>query len=262
MSLPCPSTHCHETMTKSPRNGLNIDRLEASLPGPEGKFRLLVEGLSLAPGEMVALTGESGAGKTLLLEMMGLMRATASGSIYTWTDAHGHLCDLAALWSRGIRSAALAKMRGRLFGFVPQTGGLLPYLNVRQNVTLPQLLTDKRDEEHVARLLGALDLTPQAAMFPGQLSVGQRQRVAIARALSHRPAFVVADEPTASLDPVKSDRVLHLLLAMAQETDCGVILSSHEVDRIRKFRLPRLHLNVKADGAGGVVSELSTEVIA
>ena len=239
--------------------GLELDGIEVALSSGDSRFRLAVDVLSLVPGSLVALTGESGAGKTLLLEVMGLMRAPSPGGRYVYTDSDGEITELTSLWRRGANSPALAHARGSLFGFVPQTGGLLNFLSVRDNIALPQRVADRVDAAWVETLLELLGLADQANLHPGKLSVGQRQRVAIARALAHHPAFVIADEPTAALDPERSEDTLSLFLEMAERTGCGVLLSSHEVDRIDRLGLPRLHLQVQREG-DATVSRLSKGV--
>lgn len=228
---------------------LEIGRLAAELSDGDRRFRLRAEGLRFARGETWALTGESGSGKTLFLEMLGLLRAPLAGSVY-----RSGTRDLVALWRRGARGKGLAALRGALFGFVPQAGGLVPFLTAAENVALTQRITGRRDPARVAFLIDRLGLGPVARLPPGALSIGQRQRVAIARALSHRPAFVLADEPTAALDPPTAETVMGLLLEAAAEEGAGVILSSHDHARLDRPGLRRLGFRVAA-AAGEVTSE-------
>ncbi len=238
---------------------LRIKTGHISLRDGARTFRLQIDRLALTRGQAVALTGASGSGKTLVLELLGLLRAPGQGTRYLWRDddhaGGGGETDLAGLWAQGPRSAPLARMRGRLFGFVPQTGGLLPFLNVAENIALPQRLNDCVDVDWSRTLMQRLGLTDVAALMPGALSIGQRQRTAIARALSHRAAFVIADEPTAALDPDTADTVLELLLEVAREQGSGVILSSHDVARIERFGIAQLALSITT-GPTGVVSTL------
>ncbi len=262
-SLLDPVSDTAERGNGGPSAGLFARNLTARLDGPEGRFVLRIDSFTIGPGEVKALTGESGSGKTLVLELLGLMREPCDAAAhYTWTPAgqgQPASLDLARLWSAGPRSAELACTRGRLFGFVPQTGGLLPYLTVRENIALPQRLAACLDAELADTLMEHLDLHAHAAMMPGQLSLGQRQRVAVARALAHRPAVVIADEPTASLDPENSDRVLRLLLDAARITNAAVLVSSHEIDRLDRFGVPRCALRVSRDGKD-TVSTLEMQV--
>ena len=235
--------------------GLCIRQGQISLSDGKRVFRLQIDQLDLARGQAVALSGASGSGKTLLLELLGLLRAPGPGTLYRWDDPDDG-ADLAGLWALGPRGAALARMRGRLFGFVPQTGGLMPFLSVAENITLPQRLNDCVDAPWVVALMQRLGLEEVAALMPGALSIGQRQRTAIARSLAHRPPYVIADEPTAALDPDTADGVLALLLEVASEQGSGVILSSHDIDRVARFGIARLDLSTTTDPQGGVVSTL------
>lgn len=228
---------------------LVAEGLGVTLSDGDRRFALTVDRLDLAPGAAVALTGPSGAGKTLLLELLGLLRAPARGAY------HAGGIDLAALWGQGARGAALAAARGRVFGFVPQSGGLLPFLTVAENVALPQRVTGRPDAARVTALIDRLGIGPVRGLRPGALSIGQRQRTAIARALSHRPAFVIADEPTAALDPEAADTALSLLLEAARDDGAGLILSSHDLPRMDRFGIPQARLVVLAT-AQGVESRL------
>lgn len=231
------------------RNGI------VDLSDGDRRFRLELEQLELRAGQAVVLTGASGSGKTLMLELLGLLRAPGAGTEYHWQQGATRV-DLGGLWARGPRNPDLAQRRGRLFGFVPQSGGLMPFLSVAENVALPQRLNDCEDAAWCAALLERLGLADVAGLMPGALSIGQRQRTAIARSLAHRPPFVIADEPTAALDPDSADGVLALFLEMAAEQGSGVILSSHDVDRVTGLGLARLHLDVDAEASGRVVSRL------
>lgn len=229
--------------------GLNLRDAWIETTGSGRVFRVEIRRLEIGPGTAVALTGPSGSGKTLALELLGLLRAPGAGTRYCCGRA-----DLAALWSRGPRGTGLARSRGRLFGFVPQSGGLIPFLTLAENVALPQRVNGAVDTARCAALIGRLGLSDVAGLFPSALSIGQRQRAAIARALAHRPRFVIADEPTASLDAASAEAVLGLLLAVATEEDCGVILSGHDLDRLDGADIPKLRFIV--EGGATVVSRL------
>ncbi|MAY87362.1 MAG: ABC transporter [Pseudooceanicola sp.] len=226
--------------------GLHLHDASVSLRDGDRAFRVMVDDLAVAHGQAVALTGASGSGKTLLLEVLGLLRRADPGARHVVDDM-----DLAAAWAHRGRLAAL---RGRMFGFVPQTGGLLPFLDVRANVALPQRVTGREDAARVGALIDRLGLTAVAALRPGALSIGQRQRVAVARALAHRPPVVIADEPTAALDGDTASDVLALLLDTAAQDGCAVILSSHDHARIAPFGLRRVHLTSQREAGGQVIS--------
>lgn len=225
-------------------SALVLENARIALSDGDRSFTLRVDAARLETGEIVALTGASGAGKTLMLELVGLLRAPADGTLFRHAAQ-----DLAALWAHGARSGALAEARGALFGFVPQTGGLMPFLTVAENIALPQKIVGLRDEARISGLIERLGLGDVRRLMPGALSIGQRQRTAIARALSHRAPFVIADEPTAALDPDSADTVLQLFLEAARQDGTGVLLSSHDLDRLSRFDLPRWTLQVTASGA-------------
>ena len=128
-------------------------------------------------------------------------------------------------------------------GYLPQTGALLPFLTVRQNIELVQRLSGRGDAALLREISRRLDLDGLAAEAPAQLSVGQRQRVAIARAIAHEPSFVLADEPTAALDPANARTVLELLLDLVREIGCGLLLVSHEPELALRFGLEPLRLD-------------------
>ena len=212
-----------------------------SLSDGDRRFEVHVPQLQLDAGQALALTGASGSGKTLILELLGLLRAPDAGTSYQV----GQL-DLAALWQGGARNPKLAETRGRLFGFVPQSGGLLPFLTVAENIALPQRVCDRVDPTWCQALMTRLGLVDQAGQYPAALSIGQRQRTAIARALAHRPQIVIADEPTSALDPSSADEVLRLFLDIATEQGAGVILSSHDLDRMDRHGIAQRNLVVEA----------------
>lgn len=236
---------------------LHIGQLGVRLRDKDRSFDLRLADLRIATGATIALTGASGSGKTLALELLGLLRTPDRPADYFISEEAGET-DLAALWSQGARSKALAGARGRVFGFVPQTGGLVPFLTVRENIALSQRITKRKDQNWIDTLISRLGLTEVVAMWPTDLSIGQRQRTAIARALAHRPGFVIADEPTSALDPESADDVLSLFLEIAGELNSAVILSSHDLERVGRFGFVRWHLATQTTGRD-VVAQVTAE---
>lgn len=156
--------------------------------------------LAVAPGEHVALVGPSGCGKTTLLSMLGLLDRPTRGAILVDGADTSRLSD-----------ADRARLRARRIGFVLQQNNLLAHLDVRDNVALPAWHAGlSRSAARVAAeaLLARVGLAERLAARPAHLSVGEAQRAAIARALVNRPAIVLADEPTGSLDAASADAVL------------------------------------------------------
>ena len=159
--------------------------------------------LSVKENSFVTLLGPSGCGKSTALDVLaGILRPdSGEGSRFLLHTADGET-DMLALWQAG-RLDALARLRGKHLGYVLQTGGLLPFLSARDNILLPCrcLGIMGRRLEAVWNMSTALGIDRLLLQMPASLSVGERQRVAIARALAHGPAIVLADEPTAALDP-------------------------------------------------------------
>jgi putative ABC transport system ATP-binding protein len=172
--------------------------------------------LSLRGGEFVALLGESGVGKSTLLNCIaGLDRADAGRVVVAGTD-------LATLGEDD-----MARLRRLRMGFVFQAFHVLPHLTVAENVSLPLRLLGRHTDARVDAMLAAVGLAGLGARMPAQLSGGQLQRVAIARAVVHAPGLILADEPTGNLDPDTAERVLAVLRAQVQEAGAACLLVTH-----------------------------------
>ncbi|TCO83695.1 putative ABC transport system ATP-binding protein [Plasticicumulans lactativorans] len=222
--------------------------------GGSARFRLRVPRLEIARGERVALVGPSGCGKSTLLDLLALVSAPDAGAAeFAFQPPQTPPANLAALWQLG-RADTLAALRGRHLGYVLQTGGLLGFLSVRDNIGLPRALLGLPDDGSVAALAGRLGLERHLEQPPAALSVGERQRVAIARALVHAPSIVVADEPTASLDPVTADTVMRLFLELAAERSVTLVLASHDLALIERCGLRRLPVRVTREADGVLAS--------
>ncbi|WP_027995726.1 ABC transporter ATP-binding protein [Simplicispira psychrophila] len=171
---------------------------------------------SVQPGEFVAIVGDSGVGKSTLLNCLAGLDEWDSGRIVQGDTDLGTLDETQrALWRRV------------QVGFVFQAFHVLPHLDVAQNVALPLLLLGRPDAARVQHMLDAVGLGDLGARLPQQLSGGQLQRVALARALVHRPALLLADEPTGNLDPGTAARTMDLLLAQTREQGAALVLVTH-----------------------------------
>jgi len=172
--------------------------------------------LALAAGEFVAVVGESGVGKSTLLNCAAGLDSIDAGSVrVAGTDVHA------------LGESAQAVFRRHHLGFVFQAFHVLPHLSVAANVALPLLLQHAPDPERVGTMLAAVGLAGFEKRLPHTLSGGQLQRVAIARALVHRPRLILADEPTGNLDPATAELILALLVAQVREHGAACLLCTH-----------------------------------
>ena len=191
-------------------------------------YRLRIESLTIRAGEKIALIGPSGCGKSTAPE------------------------DVAELWRRGGRER-MARLRLRHIGYVLQTGGLLPFLSARDNMTTPgraKGMDAKAVDAGLKELAGRLGIGHLLSALPDKLSIGERQRVAIARALLPKPELVLADEPTAALDPVTAKNVMRLFTELAGE--CALVVVSHDHRLVEENGFRCLRLDV--DGGDGSIN--------
>ncbi len=189
--------------------------------------------LAVAPGEFVAIMGESGVGKSTLLNCMAGLDTWNSGSVVL--DG----VDLSTLNDHG-----LARLRREKTGFVFQAFHVLPHLSVAQNVGLPLMLLGQLNTATVDAMLEAVGLAGLGQRLPQQLSGGQLQRVAIARALVHRPTLILADEPTGNLDPDTAALVMEALLGQVRQHGASLVLVTHsQAASVRADRKLKLSAN-------------------
>ena len=199
---------------------LRLENVSRRYKEGEGQLEVFRDlNLSLKAGEIVALVGQSGAGKSSLLHMAGLLEEPSGGEIYIDGAAASRLPE-----------QERTRIRRDMIGFVYQAHHLLPEFDALENVILPQMIAGKsrdRAAEEGKRLLGLLGLGGRLTHRPAQLSGGEQQRVAIARALANRPRILLADEPTGNLDPRTSGGVFDALLEITRAQGLAALIATH-----------------------------------
>jgi putative ABC transport system ATP-binding protein len=198
---------------------LTLKGLRKTYGGPENRAVLSGIDLTVEPGQYIAIMGESGVGKSTLLNLIAGLDLPDSGSI-----------ALDGIELTRLDDNVRTRMRREHMGFVFQAFHLLPHLNLLQNVALPlRIRGDSADSsrERAMALLEAVDLHTRAERYPRTLSGGEMQRAAIARALVHRPQLLLADEPTGNLDSKTARRVLELLREQVKSHAGAGILVTH-----------------------------------
>lgn len=189
-------------------------------------YEVSLSSLKLEAGDVAAIVGPSGCGKSTLLESIGLLLEPRTVKHFQLVDF-----DIAQDMTRLFREreSRWSRIRQHCLGFVPQSGGLLPFLNVKDNIELPRRMvglhgSDALLEEVVERL----QLSTLMNRSPAQLSIGERQRVSFVRAIAHRPKLLLADEPTAALDPVLAKELFGLIVEIASAFKVAALIVTHE----------------------------------
>lgn len=217
-------------------------------------FELVIRNLAIAEGARIAITGPSGCGKSTTLDILGMSLSPDPGGEFLFQPpGSGNAVQISRLWEQQ-DTGELAELRLRYLGYVLQTGELFPYLTVGENLQFVAKLAgqDKRDTEELARQMAArLDIGDNWDSWPGTLSVGERQRVAIGRAIVGRPKVILADEPTAALDPLHAEDVMQIFLEALEDFGSALVLVTHNTQWALSAGLAEAAfvLEKKADGA-------------
>jgi putative ABC transport system ATP-binding protein len=222
-----------------------------SWPGGQG-FYLTVPKLTIRRGEKVALVGFSGCGKSTLLDLLAMVLRPDDADEFAFATLDQKRLNVAEAWRQKNKNK-LAQARIRFIGYVLQTGGLLPFLSVYDNIGLSLYGLGQPAKEAVKRLAAKLGIERHLQKYPMQLSVGERQRVAIARAMVHEPSVVIADEPTSSLDPINATEVMRIFTQIVDEKDVTFIVATHEWERVKELGFRRIKFSLDRDPAGGTV---------
>src|SRR3954469_12691913 len=206
---------------------LSVENIKKSYREPNGEWLpiLDVPRLELGAGEQVVIRGRSGGGKTTLLNVIAGLATPDSGRIVVQTTDVTRLPEVAR-----------DQFRERHIGFVFQTFNLLPGLTALENVLLGMTFTgQKHDSRRATDLLGRVGLGHRLGHKPAALSVGEQQRVAVARALVNRPVLLLADEPTANIDPSHQQQVIDLIRDVCRAENVAMLLVTHSDDVTGQF---------------------------
>jgi lipoprotein-releasing system ATP-binding protein len=221
-------------MMEALKPALDLRHVARSFSEGAGRLDVFLDvSIKVHPGEIVALVGQSGSGKSSLLHIAGLLEAPSAGEVFVAGQNCTQLDD-----------ASRTRIRRIGIGFVYQFHHLLPEFSALENVMMPQLIAgaDKpAARRRAGELLERFGLDKRLEHRPAELSGGEQQRVAIARALANRPQLLLADEPTGNLDPRTSDQVHGEFLRVISEEGVGALVATHNVELARRMsRLVRL----------------------
>lgn len=201
---------------------------------------------SVEDGEFIAIIGASGSGKSTLLQILAGLDRPTSGTVKIRNN------DITKM-----NADELSRFRGRFVGFVFQKHNLIPQFTALENILVPTVMCNREElryEEHLKKLIDALQLSDRLNHLPSEMSGGQQQRVAIARALINRPQVLFADEPTGNLDRENADEVLELLLETRKTIGQTIVMVTHDIsiaekaDKIYKMDDGKLYLFRDGDG--------------
>ena len=201
---------------------------------------------SVEDGEFIAIIGASGSGKSTLLQILAGLDRPTSGTVKIRSN------DITKM-----NAHELSRFRGRFVGFVFQKHNLIPQFTALENILVPTVMCNREElryEEHLKKLIDALQLSDRLNHLPSEMSGGQQQRVAIARALINRPQVLFADEPTGNLDRENADEVLELLLETRKTIGQTIVMVTHDIsiaekaDKIYKMDDGKLYLFRDGDG--------------
>jgi putative ABC transport system ATP-binding protein len=199
-------------------------------------FELHIPKIRMLKGQFVAVVGNSGCGKSTLLDMLALVSRPTRCQQFKYffsnaTDSE-EAPEIGELWQKNDEQK-LADLRREKLGYVLQTGGLLPFLTVLQNIQLPLKLNGYQDDTYIRTLAERLDIDTLLNKKPQFLSGGQRQRVAVLRALSHHPQIILADEPTAAVDEERAKAIVQDFSALAKDTGTTIIMVTHHKELVK-----------------------------
>ena len=210
---------------------LVIKQLEISRLTGKSSFRVCLPELKLRAGDVVVIQGDSGSGKSTLLEMIGMiLKPDKVDGFKLFLDNND--LDIAK-WINNNDINQLANIRAQYLGFMLQTGGLLPFLKIYDNILLPiKLLQKNVDNARLEYLIDKLGISHLLNKYPKQLSIGERQRASFIRSIIHKPALLLADEPTSALDPYNANLLFDLIIEQAKQDNIAAIIVTHDWQRV------------------------------
>lgn len=203
-------------------------------------FRLCVPSIEIRAGENIAVVGHSGCGKSTLMDILALILHPDETDQFEISPVDGKSDNIDKLWQRN-KQNRLSQIRKQHIGYVLQSGGLLPYLTVRENIELPRKLLKLPNDDSINSISRVLGIHRQLDKLPGLLSAGERQRAAFARALAHRPSILLADEPTSALDPITARKIMAVVMELIKGLKITLITASHDWAHVYKMDLRILH---------------------
>ncbi|MCY2977279.1 MAG: ABC transporter ATP-binding protein [Planctomycetota bacterium] len=225
---------------------LEIRDLKKSYAEPSGNPLVIIDipRLDIGAGEQVVLRGESGGGKTTLLHLISGIVTADSGSI-----------KLDGMELNKFSESARDRIRADKMGYVFQTFNLLPGFTALENVRLGMTFARKKmNLERAKELMNRVGLADRMNYMPNQLSVGQQQRVAVARALANKPRLLLADEPTANVDPANQNRIIELIQEVCRVDVVAILLVTHSDEISKRFeRVERLEQINRAIATAGAM---------
>lgn len=218
---------------------LSVENLHICRGEGEEAFHIQLPTLQLGNGSLFALQGLSGCGKSTLLEALGLILQPKSVEQFCLKGVDIRQSVLLRDDRR------LARYRMAHFGFMLQTGGLVPFLRVAENIRLSyNLLKMTPDNEWINKLIKALNIEALLNLYPHQLSIGERQRVSFLRSVAHKPDILLADEPTAALDPENSEILFDLIVDLVRQNGLAALIVTHDWQLSARKQIPIIAAHV------------------
>lgn len=212
----------------------------------DAAYQLVIKNLIVMPHARLALLGPSGCGKSTTLDILGLTLAPDCADRFIFSpDQERNIGDL---WANA-RFSLLTDLRRKYVGYVLQSGELLPFLTAGENITLIERLnglSPGKSSGYGRYIANELGIGGLWNAMPHTLSVGERQRVAIARALASRPHLILADEPTAALDPLHAKKVMKVFLSCIKESGSALILATHDAAWAQMGGLSLINISLEA----------------